>query len=81
MRVRGFLLGAVPRQEDAERRAAARLGIDIDEAAGLLDDAVNRGEAETGALADLLVEKNGSKILSMISARMPVPVSVMSIRT
>ena len=42
------------RQEDAERGAFALLGIDIDEAASLLDDAVDRREPEAGALADFL---------------------------
>ena len=32
----------VARQEDAEHRAAADLGLGIDEAAGLLNDAVDR---------------------------------------
>ncbi len=54
----GFLLGLflrdMARQEDAEDGALARLGFDIDESAGLLDDAVNSREAEAGALADFL---------------------------
>src|SRR5262249_8879908 len=50
-------LGAMPWQEDVERGALARLGIDIDEAAGLLDDAVDGGEPEARALADLLGRK------------------------
>ena len=44
----------VARQEDVERGALARLGIDIDETAGLLDDAVDRRQPEAGALADFL---------------------------
>src|SRR6266446_4386224 len=41
-------------QEDAEGRAPAWRGVRIDEAAGLLDDAVYRRKAEPGALADVL---------------------------
>ena len=41
------------RQENAER-GIARLRVHIDEAAGLLDDAVDRGQAEARALADFL---------------------------
>jgi hypothetical protein len=40
------------RQENAERRALILDGIDIDESAGLLDDAVDGGQSEPGALAD-----------------------------
>ena len=47
-------LGMMPRQEDVERGALIGFGIDIDEAAGLLDDAVHRRQAEPGALADFL---------------------------
>ena len=42
------------RQKDRELRALARLAVDEDEAAGLLDDAVDGREAEPGAGADLL---------------------------
>src|SRR6185437_6365786 len=49
-----FLLLAMPRQEDRERGALALLGIDIDEATGLLDDAVYRRQPKPGALADFL---------------------------
>ena len=42
------------RQEDPERGTLVGFGVDIDETAGLLDDAVDRGEAEAGALADFL---------------------------
>jgi hypothetical protein len=49
-----LLLDMVPRQEDPERGALADFAVDIDEAAGLLDDAVDGGEAEAGALADFL---------------------------
>ena len=42
------------RQEDAECGAAADLGVEEDEAVGLLDDAIDRREAEAGAFADLL---------------------------
>ena len=44
----------MPRQEDAERGALTGLGVDIDKAAGLLDDAIHRRQAEAGALADFL---------------------------
>src|SRR5262249_11150466 len=49
-----LLFLTVPRQEDRERGAPALLGIDIDEATGLLDDAVHGRQPEPGALADLL---------------------------
>ena len=51
------LLGLVAdeaRQENAERRAGARLALAEDIAARLLDDAVDHRQAEAGALADLL---------------------------
>src|SRR6266436_1944913 len=41
-------------QVDAEGRAASQLGLDRHRAAALLDDAVDRGESETRALAGLL---------------------------
>ena len=47
-------LGHMARQENAEDRALADLGIAEDEAAGLLDDAVDHRQAEAGALADFL---------------------------
>ena len=50
----GFQFGTMPRQEDAERGALAGLGIHVDKAAGLLDDAIHRREAKPGALADFL---------------------------
>jgi hypothetical protein len=71
----------MPWQENPERGALALNRVDIDEAARLLDDAVDRGEPEASALPTSLVEKNGSKILSTISAGMPVPVSVTSTQT
>ena len=56
--------------------------VDVDEAAGLLDDAVDGGEAEAGPLARRsLVVKNGSKIFSFTSGVMPVPVSATSSST
>ena len=64
------------RQEDAERRALADFGVDIDEAAGLLDDAVDGGEAEPGALADLLGREERLEDLVDDVGGMPVPVSV-----
>ena len=42
------------RQENAERRALAEFAFDFDPAFVLLDDAVNRGEAEAGAFAEFL---------------------------
>src|SRR5260221_522831 len=45
---------AMARQEDREGGALAGLAVDEDEAAGLLDDAVDGGEAEAGAGADFL---------------------------
>src|SRR5207248_8747457 len=48
------VLGAMPRQENIERRALAFLRVDIDEAAGLLDDTVYGRKPEAGALADFL---------------------------
>ena len=44
----------VARQIDAEHRALADLAVAEDEAAGLLDDAIDGREAEAGALAHLL---------------------------
>src|SRR4029453_3351708 len=44
----------VARQEDAEDRALAELGLHEDEAAGLLDDAVDGREPQPRALADIL---------------------------
>jgi hypothetical protein len=44
----------MPGQEDVERGAAIGLGLHIDEAAGLFDDAIDRRQAEAGALADFL---------------------------
>ncbi len=51
--------GDVPGEEDAEGRAAPHLGIAEDEAAGLLDDAIDHGQAEAGALADFLGGEEG----------------------
>ena len=39
------------RQIDLERGAAAHFAVDVDVAAGLLDDAVDGGQAQAGALA------------------------------
>jgi len=49
-------------QKDTEGRALSDCRFQIDEAAVCLTDAVDRRESEPGALADLLVEKNGSKM-------------------
>src|SRR5207237_2867000 len=46
-------------QEDAKGRSAAGLRIDVDRAARALDDAVDGGEAEPGALAGLLGGEEG----------------------
>src|SRR3972149_504558 len=54
----GCLCGTVgwvdPGQVDLERRAHARLAVDPDVAAALLDDPVCRGKPQAGALAGLL---------------------------
>ncbi len=42
------------RKEDLEGCALADFGIAIDEAAGLLDDAIDHRKAKTGAFADFL---------------------------
>ena len=47
----------VTRQEDAEHRPAPHLRFRIDEAAGLLDDAVDGGKTEPRALTELLGRK------------------------
>ncbi len=57
-------LGNVARQQNAERRADARLAFAEDVAAGLLDDAVDHGEAEAGALADFLGGEEGLEDLA-----------------
>jgi len=69
------------RQQDAECGAFADFGGDVDEAAGLLDDAVDGGEAETCPLPPPFVVKNGSKIFSITSGGMPLPVSETSSST
>src|SRR5207237_7230039 len=48
----GFLAGA--RQIELDGRAVAFFAIDLDVAAGLLDEPVDHAEAETGSLADVL---------------------------
>ena len=70
---RGALGG---RQVDLERRAAARLAVDVDPAAALLDDAEHGREAEAGARAAALVVKNGSNRCWRTSSSMPTPVSL-----
>src|SRR5262249_35300002 len=45
---------SIARQEDPKRRSATDLRLRINETAGLLDDAIDRREAEPGSLADLL---------------------------
>ena len=47
-------LPTMPGQVDLEGRSLARLAVDIDEAVVLLDDAVDRGQPQAGALAHLL---------------------------
>ena len=49
--------------------------LDIDEAAGLLDDAVDRRQAEAGALADILGREERLENLVHDVGAMPVPVS------
>jgi hypothetical protein len=46
-----FLVGKRARQVDLDRRALAGFAVDLDVAAGLLDEAVDHGEAKPGALA------------------------------
>ncbi len=53
-RARLGLGSLVARQVDLEHGALVRRAVDKDEAAGLLDDAVDRRQAEPGAGADLL---------------------------
>ena len=64
------------RQIDLDRRALAHLAVDLDMAAGLLDEAINLAEPKAGAARRLLVVKNGSNALAITSGAMPVPVSV-----
>ena len=52
-----FSTGRDPRQIDLERRSPAGFAVHPDVAAALLDDAVNGGEAEAGALDSLGGEK------------------------
>jgi hypothetical protein len=66
----------VDRQVDGEAGALADLRIGEDEAARLLDDAVDGREAEPGALAHFLGGEEGLEDLAEISGGMPVPVSV-----
>ena len=47
-------LARMPGQVDLEGRSLARFAVDVDEAVVLLDDAVDRGQAQAGALAHLL---------------------------
>ena len=46
--------GQVARQVDLEGRSLARLAVDIDETVVLLDHAVDRGQAQSGAFAHFL---------------------------
>src|SRR5438270_10722191 len=48
-----------PREVDLERRPFARLAVDPDVTAALLDDAEDGGKAETGSLASLLGREEG----------------------
>ena len=73
--------GPLPRARhiDEERRAVARLSVDLDRTAVLLHDPVHRGEPEAGALSASFVVKNGSKMRAAVSASMPVPLSLTAI--
>ena len=51
-RTSGDRAGPVLRQEHPDGRSAAGRALDRDRAAALADDSVDRGEAESGALAD-----------------------------
>jgi hypothetical protein len=65
----------ISRKEDLDGGALAYGRIDPDMAAGLPDESVDHGEAETRALADRLRRENGSKTLASTSSDMPEPVS------
>ena len=47
-------MAMIARQVDLEGRSLARFAVDIDEAVVLLDDAVDRGQPQAGALAHFL---------------------------
>jgi hypothetical protein len=69
-RARGCLLDlAVDRQIDDEARPLPDLRIGEDEAARLLDDAVDGRQAEPGALADFLGGEEGLEHLAEHAAR------------
>src|SRR6185437_12047309 len=57
------------RQEDRERGALLGLAVDEDESAGLLDDAIDGGEAEAGAGADFLGREERLEDARQILAR------------
>ena len=57
------------RQQDQKGRALADLAVDEDEAAGLLDDAVDRRKTEAGAGADLLGGEEGIEDPVQVLAR------------
>ena len=60
----------------------ARLAVDPDVPAALLDDAMDGGQPQAGALADSLVVKNGSKMLRLdVLGVMPLPVSLIASMT
>ena len=62
-------------QQAGDGGAEARFGVDLGVAAGSGDDAVDRRQAEPGALARSLVVKNGSNTWASTSGGMPAPVS------
>jgi len=66
----------VPGQVDPEGRADAGLAGDGDKTAVLLDDAIDHGQTESGALARRLRVKKGSKIRSSTAFDMPEPLSL-----
>ena len=70
------VLGVQPRQINLDRRALAELAVDLDVAAGLLDEAIDLRQAKPGAVTDFL---GGEERLEGLGERlgvMPVPVSV-----
>ena len=70
------------RQVDLDGRAVAFLAVDLDVAAGLLDEAVHHAEAEAGALADLLGGEEGLEHpFEQLPAACRVPVSLTAIIT
>lgn len=64
------------RQEHVEAGARAWCAGHVDDAVMLGNDAVHDREAEAGAIARVLVVKNGSKMRSSVASSMPQPSSL-----